>query len=117
MIVLYNLTYININERSREMATLRVLGFHQGEAAAYIFREITILSMVGALAGLLLGIPLHAFIISVAETTDLMFGREIAPLSFILSGIITLVFSALVDLLMLGKIRNIRMAESMKAVD
>ncbi|GHV74433.1 ABC transporter permease [Spirochaetia bacterium] len=117
MIVLYNLTYININERSRELATLRVLGFHQGEAAAYIFREITILSIVGALAGLLIGIPLHGFIISVAENTDLMFGREIAPLSFVLSALITMVFSALVDLLMLGKIRNITMAESMKAVD
>jgi putative ABC transport system permease protein len=117
MIVLYNLTYININERSRELATIRVLGFHQGEAAAYIFREITILSIVGALAGLLLGIPLHAFIISVAETTDLMFGREVAPISFVLSALITMVFSALVDILMLGKIRNIRMAESMKAVD
>jgi putative ABC transport system permease protein len=117
MIVLYNLTYININERSRELATLRVLGFYQGEAAAYIFREITILSIVGALAGLLVGIPLHAFIISVAETTDLMFGREVAPLSFVLSAVITMVFSALVDLLMLGKIRNIKMAESMKAVD
>ncbi|GHV80526.1 ABC transporter permease [Spirochaetia bacterium] len=117
MIVLYNLTYININERSRELAAIRVLGFHQGEAAAYIFREITILSIVGALAGLLIGIPLHAFIISVAENTDLMFGREVAPLSFVLSALITMGFSALVDLLMLRKIRNIKMAESMKAVD
>ncbi|GHV75574.1 ABC transporter permease [Spirochaetia bacterium] len=117
MIVLYNLTYININERSRELATLRVLGFHKNEAAAYIFREITVLSIVGALAGLLIGILLHAFIISVADTTDLMFGREVAPLSFILSALITMAFSALVDLLMLGKIRHIGMAESMKAVD
>jgi putative ABC transport system permease protein len=117
MIVLYNLTYININERSRELATLRVLGFHQREAAVYIFREITILSIVGAAAGLVLGVPLHRFIISVAETTDLMFGRKIAPSSFVFSGVITLFFSALVDLMMLGKIRKIQMAESMKAVD
>jgi putative ABC transport system permease protein len=117
MIVLYNLTYININERSRELATLRVLGFHREEAAAYIFREITILSIVGVAAGLVLGIPLHRFIISVAETTDLMFGRKIAPSSFVFSGVITLLFSALVDLMMLGKIRKIPMAESMKAVD
>ncbi|GHU96987.1 ABC transporter permease [Spirochaetia bacterium] len=117
VIVLYNLTNININERSRELATLRVLGFHQGEAAAYIFREITILSIVGAMAGLLLGLPLHAFVISVAENPDLMFGRDIAPISFVLSAVITLLFSALVDLLMIPKIRNIRMADSMKAVD
>jgi putative ABC transport system permease protein len=117
MIVLYNLTYININERSRELATLRVLGFHQNEAAAYIFREISVLSITGAAAGLLLGLPLHRFIIGVAENTDLMFGRRIAPLSFVFSALITLGFSVLVDMLMLGKIRRIKMAESMKAVD
>ncbi|GHU56770.1 hypothetical protein FACS189442_5560 [Spirochaetia bacterium] len=117
VIVLYNLTNININERSRELATLRVLGFHQGEAAAYIFREITILSIVGTGVGLILGIPLHAFVIGVAETPELMFGRNIAPVSFVLSAIFTMLFSALVNLLMLKKIRNIKMAESMKAVD
>jgi putative ABC transport system permease protein len=117
MIVLYNLTYININERSRELATLRVLGFHQSEAAAYIFREITILSITGAAAGLLLGIPLHRFVIGVAENVDLMFGRHIRGLSFFLSALITLFFSFGVDLLMVKKIRRIKMAESMKAID
>jgi putative ABC transport system permease protein len=117
MIVLYNLTYINIAERRQELATLRVLGFHQGEAANYIFREISVLSLAGALAGLAVGIPLHRFIISVAENIDLMFGRRIAGESFILSALITMVFSGLVDLLMLGKIRKIKMAESMKAID
>lgn len=117
MIVLYNLTNININERTREIATLRVLGFHRSEAAAYIFREITVLSIFGALAGLCLGIPLHSFIIGVAENPDLMFGRRIAPVSFILSGVITLFFSAIVDLFMLKKLRAVKMAESMKAVD
>jgi putative ABC transport system permease protein len=117
MIVLYNLTNININERKRELATLRVLGFHQREAAAYIFREISTLSAAGTAAGLLLGIPLHNFVTGVAENQDLMFGRTISPLSFILSALITLIFSAAVDLLMLKKIRNIRMAESMKAAD
>jgi putative ABC transport system permease protein len=117
MIVLYNLTNININERKRELATLRVLGFHRREAAAYIFREITVLSITGTAAGLCLGLPLHGFVTGVAENQDLMFGRTIAPLSFILSALITLLFSALVDLLMLKKIRNIKMAESMKAAE
>jgi putative ABC transport system permease protein len=117
VIVLYNLTYININERSRELATLRVLGFHRNEAAAYIFREISVLSITGAVAGLILGIPLHRFIIGVAENTDLMFGRNIAPLSFVFSALITLGFSGLVDILMLGKILRIKMAESMKGMD
>ena len=115
MIVLYNLTNININERSRELATLRVLGFHRDEAAFYIFREITILSILGAVAGLFLGKPLHSFIIGVAENPDLMFGRTIAPLSFVISAAATIGFSILVDFLMLKKISGIKMADSMKA--
>ncbi|MDR1073198.1 MAG: ABC transporter permease [Treponema sp.] len=114
MLVIYNLTNININERKREIATLRVLGFHQSEAAAYIFREIMALSVIGAVAGLFLGVPLHRFIISVAENADLMFGRDISSLGFALSGVITLLFSGAVDLLMAPKLRNIKMAESMK---
>jgi putative ABC transport system permease protein len=117
VIVLYNLTNININERNRELATLRVLGYHHGEVAGYIFREITILSIVGTIAGLLLGIPLHLFIVDVAETVDMMLGRGITPISFILSAGITLFFSALVNLLMLKKLRNIQMVDSMKAQD
>jgi putative ABC transport system permease protein len=115
MLVIYNLTNININERKREIAALRVLGFHQGEAAAYIFREITVLSVIGAFAGLFLGVPLHRFIIGVAENADLMFGRNISLWGFTFSAVITLVFSAFVDLLMLPKLRAIKMAESMKA--
>ena len=115
MIVLYNLTNININERSRELATIRVLGFHRDEAAFYIFREITVLSVLGAAAGLFLGVPLHRFIIGVAENPDLMFGRAIAPVSFILSAVITIGFSVLVDFMMLGKISGIKMADSMKS--
>ncbi|MDR3115750.1 MAG: ABC transporter permease [Treponema sp.] len=117
MIVLYNLTNINITERTREIATLRVLGFHQAEAAAYIFREISVLSILGAGLGLLLGIPLHRFIIGVAENADLMFGRRIAPLSFGLSTALTLVFSGGVDLVMLKKLRHITLADSLKASD
>jgi putative ABC transport system permease protein len=117
MLVIYNLTNININERKREIAALRVLGFHQGEAAAYIFREITVLSVIGALAGLALGVPLHRFLIGVAENADLMFGRDISTAGFVLSALFTLAFSGCVDLLMLPKLRAIKMAESMKAAD
>jgi putative ABC transport system permease protein len=114
MIVLYNLTNININERKKEIATLRVLGFQKKEAAAYIFREIAFLSAAGIIVGLFLGIPLHRFVVGVAENPDLMFGRRIVPLSFILSGILTVIFSAGVDLFMLKKLGSINMAESMK---
>ena len=117
MIVLYNLTNINISERTREIATLRVLGFHKTESAIYIFREISILSIIGAFIGLGLGIPLHRFIINVAENPDLMFGRNIAALSFILSVFITLFFSAMVNIIMLKKIGSIKMTDSLKAID
>jgi putative ABC transport system permease protein len=116
-IVLYNLTYINITERSKELATLRVLGYHHREVERYIFREIVVLSIVGALCGLLAGIPLHRFVVGVAENTDLMFGRTITPLSYVLSVAATLLFSALVNLVMRRKLKSIRMSESMKAVD
>ncbi|MDR2515969.1 MAG: FtsX-like permease family protein [Spirochaetaceae bacterium] len=116
-IVLFNLTNINITERRRELATLRVLGFRRKETAFYIFREISALTVIGAAAGSALGIPLHGFIISVAENPDLMFGRTISPLSFILSALFTLIFSALVDMVMLGKINRINMAESLKSPD
>jgi putative ABC transport system permease protein len=116
-IVLYNLTYINITERSKELATLRVLGDHHREVERYIFREIAVLSIVGALCGLLVGIPLHRFVVGVAENTDLMFGRHIAPLSYVLSIAATLLFSTLVNHIMRRKLRSIKMSESMKAVD
>lgn len=117
VIVLYNLTNININERMRELATLRVLGYYHKEVAAYIFREITILSILGAVFGLFVGFGLHRYVIVRAETVEIMFGRTIEASSFLWSGILTLLFSALVNLLMLPKLRKLDMTESMKAVD
>lgn len=116
-IVLYNLTNININERSRELATLKVLGFHEEEVAAYIFREITILAFIGTLVGLVLGKYLHQFIIVTVEDPEFMFGRDISILSYILSAGITMIFSVLVDLFMIKKLKNIKMVDSMKAND
>lgn len=117
VVVLYNLTNININERSRELATLRVLGYHHREVAIYIFREIGILSILGTLAGLIAGWVLHRYVILTAESVDFMMGREISWQSYLLAAVLTLVFSALVDILMLFKLRRIQMVESMKAVD
>lgn len=117
MVVLYNLTNININERYRELATLRVLGYHHNEVARYIFREIGILSILGTLVGLAAGFVLHRYIILIAESVDFMMGRDVAPLSYVLAAVITLAFSVLVDGMMLIKLRRIEMVESMKAVD
>lgn len=117
IIVLYNLTNINIEERRKELATLKVLGFHNREVAAYIYRETSILSIIGTGVGLGLGTLLHGFIVKIGESIDLMFGRNISVLSFALSAIITLMFSGIVDLIMYKKLKNIEMVDSMKAID
>lgn len=117
IVVLYNLTNININERSRELATLRVLGYHHSEVFRYIFREIGLLSILGALVGLAAGKALHHYVIIIAETSDMMMGRDISWSSYLLAAGFTLAFSFLVDFLMTFKLRRIQMVESMKAVD
>ena len=116
-IVLYNLTNININERKKELATLKVLGFHNEEVNMYIFREIGILTLIGIMVGLILGKLLHMFIITVIEDPDMMFGREIFWQSYAAAAVITIVFSLLVNLVMTRKLRGIKMVDSMKALD
>ena len=113
-VVLYNLTNINIAERSKELATIKVLGFFDGEVAGYVYREIAALSVIGTLFGLFAGIFLHKFVVVTAEVDSFMFGRSIYPSSFLISALITLVFSALVCLFMLKKLNGIDMVESMK---
>lgn len=115
IIVMYNLTNINICERKKELATIKVLGFHREEVAGYIYRETTILSLIGTAAGFVLGIWLHKFVIKYAEVDALMFGRDIRWTSFLYAGLVTLAFTALVDVLMYKKLVKINMVESMKA--
>ncbi len=117
MIVLYNLININIAERHQELATLRVLGFHHHEVAGYIYRETAILSLIGTLVGLPLGKLLHAFVIRQAESNDLMLGQSIAPLSYLWAALLTLLFSGLVCLVMVRKLKQIKMVDSLKAVE
>ena len=116
-IVLYNLTNVNISERIREIATIKVLGFYDGEVSSYVFRENIILTLIGTLVGLLLGIFLHKFIITTAELDFAMFGREIKLLSFIISGILTMIFAGIVNLCMYYKLKKVKMVESLKSVD
>ncbi len=115
LVVLYNLTNINITERQKELATLKVLGFQRGELSAYIFREGVILSLLGSLIGLALGKVLLNFIIVVIEMSNIMFGRTIALTSYLFAFAVTMGFSLLVNLLMEGKLRRIDMVESLKA--
>ncbi len=116
-IVLYNLTNINIEERQKELATIKVLGFKNHEVAFYIYRETLILSVVGTIFGLIVGIFLHMFVVRTAEVDVLMFGRTINAASYFYSAAMTLVFSFLVNLFMARKMRKISMVESMKAND
>ena len=114
-VVLYNLTNINITERAREIATLKVLGFTRKEVNAYIFRETMILSVIGALAGLVLGIFLEAFVVQTAEVDQVMFGREIHAASFAIAFALTMAFTVLVMLFMRRKLRAVDMVESLKS--
>ncbi len=114
-IVLYNLTNINIEERIREIATLKVLGFTRRETNAYIFREIALLAVLGALAGLALGVVLEGFVVTTAEVDQVMFGRAIHLPSYLYSFALTLAFSAVSMVLMLPKLARIDMVESLKS--
>jgi putative ABC transport system permease protein len=114
-VVMYNLTNINITERQKELATIKVLGFYRREVNMYIFRETTILSIVGAAVGLGGGIFLHRFVVTTAEVDNMMFGRIIYPLSYVLSFVITIAFSLIVNFVMSFKMKKISMAESLKA--
>ncbi len=116
-VVLYNLTNINIAERQREIATLKVLGFTETEYTLYIFREIIILSMIGSLIGLVLGIFLENFVVVTAEVDAVMFGRDIHPTSFLYSFLLTMLFTVIIALGMKYKLIRISMVESLKSVD
>ncbi len=117
VVVLYNLTNINITERTREIATLKVLGFYPREFAAYVYRESFVLTMLGSLFGLLLGVVLHRFVMQAALVDDLLFVPYIAPLSYVLSVVFTLVSLAIVDAMMLRNLYKIDTVESLKSTE
>ena len=116
-IVLYNLTNINVMERQREIATIKVLGFFDKEVNAYIYRETALLTLIGCALGLGLGVILTQFVIQTVEVDMVMFGRTIEPMSFLWSILFTLVFSVIVNLVMNRKLKKIDMVESLKSVD
>ena len=116
-VVLYNLNNININERRRELATLKVLGFYDGEVGAYVYRENILLTFLGALLGVLIGKLLHAYVISTVEVDACMFGRNINPDSFVYSILFTIGFSVIVNFVMYFKLKKIDMVESLKSIE
>ncbi len=116
-VVQYNLSNINITERTREIATLKVLGFYDGEVSAYIYRENIILTVLGTALGLLLGTGLTRFVITTAEVDSIMFGRNIYFFSFLMATLLTFLFSFIVNWVMHYRLKKISMVESMKSVD
>ena len=116
-VVLYNLNNINITERRRELATIKVLGFYDREVAAYIFRENILLTLIGAAIGLIFGKYLHSFIITTVETDVIMFVRHAAWQSYALAFFLTLAFSLAVNAMMFFSVRRIDMIESLKSVE
>ena len=116
-IVLYNLTNINISERIREIATIKVLGFYQHEAASYVFRENLVLTGMGALFGLLLGVVFHAFVMDAIKVDMMYFKPIISPLSFAFAVLLTFGFALIVNAIMRRRIDNIDMAGALKSIE
>ena len=116
-VVLYNLTNVNISERIREIATIKVLGFYDNEVSAYVYRENFVLTFIGTLTGLGLGVLLHKFIMITSEPDNMMFGRNIDFMSFLYASILTLVFASIVNFVMYFKLKKTPMVESLKSVD
>lgn len=116
-IVLYNLTNINITERIREIATIKVLGFRDKEVNAYVYRENVVLTVIGMVVGLVLGVFLHAFVIVTAEVDMVMFVRTISPWSYVFAALLTLLFAGFVSFVTYFSLKKVDMIESLKSVE
>jgi len=116
-VVIFNLTNINISERKRELATIKLLGFYNDELAKYIYRENIILTIIGSLTGILVGVILNNFVIAAAETDIIMFLRKISPIYFVYSVLLTMLFSVIVNLAMYNRFDKIDMIESLKSAE
>ncbi len=117
LIVMYNLSSINIHERMKEIATIKVLGFTPREVASYIFRENMLLSVIGTVIGLLLGIGLHRLVLLVGEVDIIMFGRSPGIMSFVYAALLSMGFTMLVNLVLMRNLRKIDMVESLKSIE
>ena len=116
-VVLGNLINVNISERQREIATLKVLGFRKKEVESYIYKENNILTMIGAVVALPIGTWLHHYIMGTVEMDYVIFGRKVFPLSYVYAIGLTLLFGVMVNHFMAGKLEQIEMVESLKSVE
>ncbi len=117
IVVLYNLNSINIAERKRELATLKVLGFYDKEVASYVYKENVLLTIIGIILGIGFGILLHQYVIQSIEVDLIMFGRSIYWYSYLLGGLLTLAFSLIINLVMYKSLQRIDMIESLKSIE
>jgi putative ABC transport system permease protein len=116
-VVLYNLTNINISERVREIATIKVLGFYNNEVSKFVFRENIVLSVIGLAVGSAFGVILHKFVVQTSEVDLVMFGRGVGFVNFIYAGLLTLLFTFAVNFIMHYRLKKISMVESLKSLD
>ncbi|MGN0587820.1 MAG: ABC transporter permease, partial [Oscillospiraceae bacterium] len=116
-VVLFNLANINVNERVHELATIKVLGFFDGEVAAYIYRENTISALLGMLVGLVLGVVLEKYVIMEAEVDVVMFAPDIPVYCFLFAAALTLLFALIVNICLYFRLKKIDMAASLKAIE
>ena len=117
IVVTYNLTNININERIKEIATLKVLGYQKKEVAMYIYRETMILTLFGTVIGMLITKPVLSYILEILSSPGILFKAKISAISYVISFLLSIVFAIIVDILFLKKLKNIKMVESLKCVD
>ena len=117
MVVLYNLSNINITERKRELATIKVLGFFDGEVSAYVYRENIVLTIIGIALGILMGHILHTWLVKSVEIDLMMFGRDTDPRSYAFAAVLTAVFSVIVNVMAHKKMKLIDMVESLKSAE
>ena len=115
--VLYNLTSINISERQREIATLKVLGFNDKEISMYVYRETIILTIIGIFIGIFFGFALNYFVLTVAETDEIIFIKDIHYLSYIYTLLIMIIFTLVVQLMTSFILKKINMIDSLKSVE
>ena len=116
-VVLYNLNNINISERRRELATLKVLGFYDIELSQYIYRENILITIIGIALGVIGGIFLNRFVVTTVEVDIVMFGRQIFAMSFVKSILIAVAFTVIVNIIVHFKLKKIDMATSLKSVE
>lgn len=117
MVVLYNLANINITERVREIATIKVLGFYDSETSAYIYRENIISAVVGIIFGWILGIFLHQFVVKTSEVDIVMFDRSLKAFAYFMSAILTIGFTIIVNIILHFKLKKVDMVSSLKSVE